>query len=129
MTDNIFEIETAAIAMRICCSEDPGILLTAFSPVVSTTGGSSWCWNGLAFGMRCNSSFGAVCEDPITNVEHATAAQEQFAMMRGVWQGCPFQRLFVHHVIRPCLQMAIDLCPPARIVSPVLSATMRLCVR
>ena len=27
--------------------------------------------------------------DSITNVEHTSAAQEQFAMMRGVWQGCP----------------------------------------
>ena len=31
MTDNIFEIETVAIAMRTCYSDDPGILLTDFS--------------------------------------------------------------------------------------------------
>ena len=31
MTDNIFEIETAAIALRTCYSEDLGILLTDFS--------------------------------------------------------------------------------------------------
>ena len=31
MTDNIFEIDTASIALRTCCSEDPGILLTDFS--------------------------------------------------------------------------------------------------
>ena len=31
MTDNIFEIETVAIAMHTCYSEDPGILLTDFS--------------------------------------------------------------------------------------------------
>ena len=31
MTDNFFEIETAAIALRTCYSEDPGMLLTDFS--------------------------------------------------------------------------------------------------
>ena len=45
MTDNIFEIETAAITMRTCYSEDPTILLTD-SPTPTpalTTDGSSWC--------------------------------------------------------------------------------------
>ena len=31
VTDSIFEIETAAIALRTCYSEDPGTLLTDFS--------------------------------------------------------------------------------------------------
>ena len=45
MTDNIFEIETAAIAMRTCYWEDPGILLTdSPAPTLAlTTDGSSWC--------------------------------------------------------------------------------------
>ena len=36
VTDNIFELETAAIAMRTCNSEDPGILLTNFSCAYSS---------------------------------------------------------------------------------------------
>ena len=36
MTDNIFEIETAAIALRTCYPEDPGILLTDFSCAFSS---------------------------------------------------------------------------------------------
>ena len=31
MTDNIFESETAAIALRTCFSEDPGILVASLS--------------------------------------------------------------------------------------------------
>ena len=45
MTDNIFEIESAAVALRTCFSQDLGIILTDFScayPSVDTTHGSSW---------------------------------------------------------------------------------------
>ena len=31
MTDNVFEIGIAAVAMRACLSEDPSVLLTDFS--------------------------------------------------------------------------------------------------
>ena len=68
MTDNIFEIETAAIALRTCNSEDPGILLAV--PQV------------LLLFLR------AIYKDTMTSVAHAGAARGQFAMMRGVRQGC-----------------------------------------
>ena len=73
MTDNIFEVETAVIAMRTCFSEDPGILLTNFS-----------CSHPSVDHMRIF----MVLKRAVPNVEHAGAAREQFAMLSGVRQGC-----------------------------------------
>ena len=73
MTDNIFEIETAAIASRTCYSEDPGTLL-AVTQVLR-----------LFLRAIYNDT---ITYDTMASVAHAGAARGQFAMMRGVRQGC-----------------------------------------
>ena len=73
MTGYVFEITTAAIALRVCHSDDPGVLLTDFScafPSVDHAGGG---------------------------------ARGQFAMMRGVRRGCPASGFLFTMAFDPCV--------------------------
>ena len=91
MTDNICQIETAAVALRTRYSGDPGILLTDFSCAYPRLD-HRWIFlvleragvpQTLRLFVRC------VHNDPTTSVEHAGAARGQFAMRRGERHGCP----------------------------------------
>ena len=77
MTHNVFEIETAAIAMRACCSDDLGVLLTDFS-CARPSGDHRWIFMVLQHAGI-----------PEPEVEHAGASRGQFATTRGERQGCP----------------------------------------
>ena len=80
MTDNIFEIETAAIAKRTCYSEDPGILLTDFACAYSSVD-HWWIFMVLerAGAPETLQSFPrGIYADSITHVEHFGAARGHF---------------------------------------------------
>ena len=91
MTDNIFEIETTALAHVACAPQDSGVLLAEFAaanPIVN----HSWIFSVLEntglldFLCRFQRS---IHRDSITHVEFAGAERGQFLMARGVRQGCP----------------------------------------
>ena len=91
MTDNIFEIETTALADVGCAPQDSGVLLTdsaAAYPSVT----HSWIFSVLEntglpdFLCRFQRS---IYKDSITHVEFAGAERGHFLMARGVRQGCP----------------------------------------
>ena len=91
MTDNIFEIETTALAHVACAPQDSGVLLTDFAaayPIVN----HSWIFSVLEntglpdFLCRFLRS---IYRDSITHVEFAGAERGQLLMARGVRQGCP----------------------------------------
>ena len=91
MTDNIFEIETAAVALRARYSDDPGILLTDFSCAYPSVD-RRWIFQvleraGVPLVLRL--FLRGIYDDSITSVEHAGVARGQFANMRGVRQSCP----------------------------------------
>ena len=87
MTENSFEIETAAVALRTRYFEDSGILLTDFSCAYPGVGHR---WNFLVLERRAGVPqtlrlfLRGIYNDSITSVEHAGAARGQFAMRRGV---------------------------------------------
>ena len=91
MTDNIFEIETTALAHVACAQQDSGVLLTDFAPAYPSVN-HSWIFSVLGNTglpgflrrfLRC------IYRDSITHVEFAGAERGQFRMARGVRQGCP----------------------------------------
>ena len=87
MTDNIFEIETAARAHVACAPQDSGVLLTDFAAAYH-----SWIFSVLEntglpdFLCRFPRS---MYRGSMTHVEFAGAERGQFLMARGVRQGCP----------------------------------------
>ena len=116
-TDNIFEIETAAIASSH--SEESGILLTDLSCaypgvdhrriflILERAGVPPFLWRFLR----------GIYADSITGVEHAGAARGQFAMMRGLRQGCPasgYLFTMVHGPVYRWLMSAAVLPEPHR---------------
>ena len=91
MTDNIFEIETAALAHVACAPRESGILLTdsaAAYPGVN----HSWIFCVLERTelpeFICRFLRRIYCEIT-THVEFAGTTRGQFLMARGVRQGCP----------------------------------------
>ena len=91
MTDNIFEIETTALAYVACAPCESGILLTDFAAAYPSVD-HSWIFHVLEETQL--SEF--ICRflkriyyDSTTHVEFAGMTQGQFFMARGVRQGCP----------------------------------------
>ena len=91
MTDNIFEIETTALAHVACAPQESGVLLTDFAAAFPSVN-HSWIFSvientGLpAFLCRFLRN---VYRNSITHVEFAGADRGQFLVARGVRQGCP----------------------------------------
>ena len=77
MTDNIFEVETTALARFPCATRDSGILLTDFG-----------------------------CPYPCVKVEFAGKARRQILMARGVRQGCPVSEFLFTMAFDPFFPMA-----------------------
>ena len=91
MTDNIFEIETTALAHVACTPQESGILLTDFAAAYPSVN-QSWIPSVLEktelpeFICRFLRS---IKNDITTHVESAGATLGQFLLARGVRQGCP----------------------------------------
>ena len=91
MKDNIFEIETTALAHVACTPQESGVLLTDFAAACPSVN-HSWIFSVLentglpAFLCRFLQS---IYRDSTTHVEFAGAERGQFLMARGVRQGCP----------------------------------------
>ena len=91
MTDNIFEIETTALAHVACTPQESGILLTDFAAAYPSV------TNSWIFSVIENTGFPdflcrflrSIYSDSITHLEFAGADRGQFLMARGVRQGCP----------------------------------------
>ena len=82
MTDNIFEIETTALAHVACAPQESGVLLTDFAAAYPSVN-HSWIFSVLE-----NTGLpGFLCRFP--HVEFAGAERGQFLMARGVRQSCP----------------------------------------
>ena len=90
MTDNIFEIETTALAHVACAPQESGILLTDFAAAYPSVN-HSWIFSVLentglhAFLCRFLRS---IYRASITHVEFAGAERGQFFVAKGVRQGC-----------------------------------------
>ena len=89
--DNIFEIETTALAHVACAPQEPGVLLTDFAAAYPSAN-HSWIFSvientGLP-DFLCR-FLRSICRDSITHVEFAGADRGQFLVARGVRQGCP----------------------------------------
>ena len=108
MTDNIFEIETTALARVACTPQESGILLTDFA-AANYSVNHSWILSVLERTelpeviCRFLRSF---LNDSTTHVEFAGATRGHFLIARGVRQGCPASGLFFCNGHRPDLQMA-----------------------
>ena len=91
ITDNIFEIETTALAHVACAPQESGILLADFAAAYPGVN-HSWILSVLdktqlpSFISRFLRS---IHNDSTTHVEFAGATREQFLMARGVRKGCP----------------------------------------
>ena len=90
MTDNIFEIETTALAHVACAPQESGVLLTDFAAAYPSVN-HSWIFSviensGLP-AFLCH-FLRSIYKDSITHVEFAGAERGQFLMARGVRQGC-----------------------------------------
>ena len=91
MTDNIFEIETTALAHVACAPRASCILLTDFDAAYPSVN-HSWIFHVLEktelpeFMCRFPRR---VCYGSTTRVEFAGMTRGQFLMARGVRQGCP----------------------------------------
>ena len=103
MTDNIFEIETAALAHVACAPQDSGVLLTDFAAAYPSVN-HSWIFSVLEntglpdFLCRFLRS---ICRDSITHVECAGPERGQFLMAKGVRQGCPASGFLFAIVFNP----------------------------
>ena len=91
MTDNVFEIETTALAHVACAPQDSCVLLTDFAAAYPRAN-HSWIFSVLENtglpGFLCR-FIRSIYRDNITHVDFAGAERGQFSMARGVRQGCP----------------------------------------
>ena len=91
MTDNIFEIETTALAHVACAPQESGVLLTDFAAAHPSLS-HSWIFSVLEntglLDFLCR-FLRSIYRDSITHVEFSGAERGQFAMARGVRQDCP----------------------------------------
>ena len=110
-----FEIETVAVALRTCCSEDSGIILTDFSCAYSSVD-HRWIflvWEPAGVPRTFRLFLCVVYNDSITSVRYACAARGQFAMMRGVRQGCPARGYLFTMAVGPvCRWLISAILPP-----------------
>ena len=108
MTDNIFEIETTALAHVACAPQDSGVFLTDFAAAYPSVN-HSWIFSVLENtalpGFLCR-FLRSIYRDSITHVEFAGAERGQFLMARGVRQGCPASGFLFCNGLRPDLPMA-----------------------
>ena len=91
MTDNIFEIETTALAHVACAPQESGVLLTDFAaayPSVNHTCIFSVLENSGLPAFLCRFLRG-IYNDSTTHVEFAGTTRGHFLMARGVRQSCP----------------------------------------
>ena len=95
MTDNIFEIETTALAHVACAPQESGVLLTDFAAAYLSVN-HSWIFSVLEntglLGFLCR-FLRSIYRDSIAHAEFAVAERRQFLMARGVRQGCPCEWL------------------------------------
>ena len=95
-TDNIFEIETTALAHVACAPQESGILLADFAAAYPSVNHSCIFSviekTGLP-GFICR-FLRSIYRDSITHVEFAGADRGQFLMARGLRQGCPASGFF-----------------------------------
>ena len=115
MSDNIFAIEKAAVALRTRYSEDPRILRTDFFCAYPS---ARHRWIVLVLEragvpLVLRRFLRGIYNDSTTSVEHAGATRGQFAMMRGVRQGCPVSGfLFAVAVAPVCRWLMSAVLPP-----------------
>ena len=113
--DNIFEIETAAIALRTCYSQEPGILLTDFSCAYASVD-HRWIFMVLeraGVPQTLQRFLRGICADSAKSVEHSCGARGQFAMMRRVRQGCPASGYLFTVAFDPVLRwLMTEVLPP-----------------
>ena len=83
MTDNIFEIETSALAHVACAPQESGILLTDFAAAYSSVN-QSWILSVFEKtelpGFICR-FLRSIYNDSTTHVEFAGATRGQFLMV------------------------------------------------
>ena len=91
MTDNIFEIETAALAHVACAPRESGILPTNFAAAYPSVN-HSWIFHVSEKTevpkLICH-FHRRIYSECTTHVEFAVMPREQFLMARSVRQGCP----------------------------------------
>ena len=91
MTDNIFEIETTALAHVACAPQESGILLTDFAAAFPSVN-HSWIFSVIEktelLDYICR-FLRSIYNDSTTHEEFAGATRGQFLIARGVRQGCP----------------------------------------
>ena len=91
MTDNIFEVETTALAHVACAPQESGILLTDFAAAYPGVN-HSWIFHVQEktelpeFICRV---LRRIYHDSTTRVEFSGMTRGQFLMARGARQGCP----------------------------------------
>ena len=131
MTDNIFEIETAAIALQTCYPEDPGILLADFSCAYPSLDHRRifMVLERAGVPQSLQLFFRGIYADSITIVEHAGAARGQFAMMRGVRQGCPASGFCSPWLVEPVYGWLMTAVLPPEPYRPWFLRKMCLCLR
>ena len=91
MIDNIFVIETTALAHVACALQESGILLTDFAAAYPSVN-HSWIFSVLENTGLPDSLcrfLRSIFWDIITHVEFAGAERGHFLMARGVRHGCP----------------------------------------
>ena len=112
MTDNIFEIETTALAHVACTPQESGVLLRDFAAAYPSVN-HSWILSVLEktelpeFICRLLRS---IENDSTTHVKFAGSTRGQFLMARGVRQGCPASGFLFAMAFDPifrCLQEAV----------------------
>ena len=127
MTDNIFEIETTALAHVACAPQESGILLTDFAAAYPSVN-HSWIFSVLErtelpeFICRF---LRRIYDDSTTHVEFAGTTRGQFLMATGVRQGCPasgflfaisFENIFrwLQEAVIPRNPVSLDFLQPAQ---------------
>ena len=127
MIDNIFEVETTALAHLACAPQESGIHLTDFA-AAHTSVNSSWIFRVLEkaeLPRFIRRFLRSIHVDSNTEVEFAGKVRGHFFMARGVRQGCPASGFLfaldpifpmdtrIDHPKRPCCASL----PPALSVS------------
>ena len=130
MTDNIFEIETTALAHVACAPQESGVLLTDFAAVYPSVN-HSWIFSVLentglpGFIFRFLRS---VHSDSITHVEFAGATWGQVLMTSGVRQGCPASGFLFAMAFDPVFRWLQEAVIPIAAYPMCLRWRLRCCI-